>query len=270
MKNLKDYKIELVIPAGRKRYMELLIKYLLREPGWDFLSIWVNTINEDDISYLKSLPNLDSRIKLSYAKEHEPNGNKSIGQFYKECVDCNTVYIKLDDDICYVEPGMVEKLALFRVNNPEFFIVSPIMINNALISYLLQILGKIKLNSAITANCFDRIGWANPLFAEQLHNLFLAKLKQNNLDYFKFTSRPIALNRFSINCISWMGEEFNKFGGIVPYSVDEEEFLSVTKPSQLGKSNCFFGESIVSHFSFYTQREHLDNSGLLEKYKSLI
>ena len=263
------YKVQLVIPAGRKRYMDVLVPQILKQPGWDELRIWVNTRNEDDLRYLDGLPRIDNRISLALPREHQPDGNKTIGQFFKDCIASDTLYIRLDDDICYLEPGAIERLAQYRATHEDPFLVSPIVINNALFSYIFQVLGKIRLDARLTANCLDPLAWRNPGFAESIHNLFLSAVSENKIDHFKFTSRPIAINRFSINCISWLGSEFKKFGGSVPYGEDEEEFLSVTKPTQLGKPNHFFGECVVAHFAYYTQREYLDKTDILERYKAL-
>lgn len=266
----RGYKVSLVIPAGRRRYLELLIPSILRQEGWDELKIWVNTTIPEDLNYLASLPSLDERISLSQPPLYPPNGNTTIGQFFKDCVSPDTVYIRFDDDICFIERDLIKKLAKFRFENPEPFLVTPIVINNAIISYVLQVLGKIFHLKLLTANCLDPLGWKNPEFAEQLHRLFLAVLAENNIDHFKFANRPIAINRFSINCISWLGSEFKKFDGLVPYGADEEEFLSVTKPTQLGRLNYIFGEAIVSHFAFFTQRDHLDKTDILDRYKDLL
>jgi hypothetical protein len=263
------YKVQLVVPAGRKRYMDVLVPQILKQSGWDEFRIWVNTRNEDDLRYLDGLPRIDNRISLALPKEHQPDGNKTIGQFFKDCIAPDTLYIRLDDDICYLEPGAIGRLAQYRATNKEPFLVSPIVINNALFSYLFQVLGKIQVNARLTANCLDPLAWKNSGFAESIHNLFLSALADNQIDRFKFSSRPIAMNRFSINCISWLGSEFERFGGNVPYGEDEEEFLSVTKPTQLGKVNHFFGECLVAHFAYYTQREHLDKTDILERYKAL-
>jgi hypothetical protein len=266
----RGYKVSLVIPAGRQRYLELLIPNILKQDGWDELKIWINTTNPQDLNYIERLPNLDKRISLCRPPLYPPNGNRTIGQFFKDCISPDTVYIRFDDDICFIEPGLIKKLAKFRADDPEPFLVSPIVINNAIISYIFQVLGKLSFPKLLTANCLDDTAWKNPAFAEQLHRLFLAVLAENNLGHFKFSSRPIAINRFSINCISWLGSEFQKFEGIVPYGADEEEFLSVTKPTQLGRFNYIFGEGVVSHFSFFTQREHLDQTDILAMYKDLL
>jgi hypothetical protein len=265
-KQSKNYKVCLVIPAGRERYLRVLIPQLLKQEGWDSLKLWVNTKDSNDLQYIQTLPSLDSRICLESAPKFEPDGFKTIGQFFANCVSPDTVYIRFDDDICFVEKDLVQNLARFRWENKEPFLISPIIINNALCACILQVLGKIRYPYVIYANCWDRIGWRDPVFAERFHQYFLQKSREGKIDHFKFQNRPIAISRYSINCISWLGEEFAKFDGAVPFG-DEEQFLSVTKPTQLGKINMFWGEKIAAHFSFYSQREHLDSTTILEEYR---
>lgn len=61
--------------------------------------------------------------------------------------------------------------------------------------------------------------------------------------------------RVSINGISWLGEEFKKFNGIVE---SEEEDISCKKPLSLKKKNIIYGNFVCCHYAFYTQRELLD------------
>ena len=266
---IDGYNIVLCIPAGRRRYMEVLIPQLLRETGWDELQVWVNTNDADDISYLNGLPALDQRIRLLQLPAGvAANGGWTIHHFYPHCIDEDTVYIRLDDDVCWIEPGTIAKLAAVRIRNQMPFLIYPIIVNNAIVTHIWQALGKISANNYIHAQCMDNIGWKNPKFAENLHRMFLGALAQNNIDHFKFPTRAIALSRMSINCIAWLGREFAKFSGRLG-SNDEEEWLSVTRPTQLGVHNLIYGDSIVAHFSFYTQRDHLDTTDILSRYKEL-
>jgi hypothetical protein len=264
---IDDHRLCLTIPAGRRRYLELLIPQLLRERGWDELQIWVNTARPDDLAYLDGLPALDPRIRLLHLPPGvEPDGPSTICHFFPNCIDGGTVYIRFDDDICYVEPGMVEKLAAFRIAQPKPFLIFPVIVNNAIISHILQGLGRIEARRYIEAQCMDEIGWRDPKFAESLHRNFLKALSDDKIDRFKFATRPIAMSRMSINCIAWRGEEFAKFEGRLGFT-HEEEWLSVTRPTQLASFNLIYGRAVVAHFSFYTQREYLDRTDLLEQYR---
>jgi hypothetical protein len=264
---IDGHRVCLTIPAGRKRYLEVLVPQLLRERGWDELQLWVNTARPEDLAYLDTLPSCDPRIRLVQLPAGvEPNGPSTIHHFFPHCVDPDHVYIRFDDDICYVEPGTVESLAGIRIAEAQPFLIFPVIINNAIISHILQGLGRIKLRKYIEAQCKDPVGWGNPQFAEFLHRSFLKALADGAIDRFKFPSRPIALSRMSINCIAWRGEEFARFGGKLGFT-NEEEWLSVSRPTQIGGYNLIYGQAVVAHFAFYPQRAHLDGTDLLEQYR---
>jgi hypothetical protein len=264
---IEGHRVCLTIPAGRQRYLEVLIPQLFRERGWDELQIWVNTANAGDLAYLDGLPELDPRIRLLRLPAGiEPDGPSTICHFFPNCTDSGTVYIRFDDDICYVEPRTVEKLAAFRIAHAKPFLIFPVIINNAIISHILQGLGRIEAKRYIEAYVMDEIGWEDPIFAESLHRRFLKALEEGEIDKFKFATRPIAMSRMSINCIAWRGEEFAKFEGKLGFT-HEEEWLSVTRPTQLASFNLIYGRTVVAHFSFYTQRKHLDRTDLLEQYR---
>lgn len=260
-------RVALVIPAGRRRYLAVLIPQILRQPGWDELQLWCNTSDEQDLNYIRSLTTLDARIRAITPPERPPNGNETIGQFFRFCTDRDTVYVRFDDDICWIEESLIARLAAFRRSNPQYFLVAPLIVNNAICTYLLQVLGFISpKNFYITASCMDDVAWRNPPFSEMLHREFLHLIGTGAPSQWKFSPRPLAINRFSINCISWLGEEFAKFSGRVPFGKDEEEWLSVIKPAQLGVANCIWGEGIVAHFAFHPQRAHLDRTDILQRY----
>lgn len=263
---IDGHRLCLTIPAGRRRYMQVLVPQILREGGWDELQVWVNTCDPEDLAYLASLPSVDPRIRLVALPDGmTPQGSQTIHHFFANCMDPQTVYIRLDDDICFIEPGALARIARYRLASKQAFLVFPVIVNNAIISHVLQVLGRIRYDRYLRALCMDPIGWKSPEFAERLHRSFLRMLAEGRIDQFKFPSRPIALSRMSINCIAWLGEEFAKFGGKV--GPDEEEWLSVVRPTQIGGHNLIFGDAIVSHFAFYTQREYLDRTDLLELYR---
>jgi hypothetical protein len=258
------------VAAGRRRYLDLLIPQLLRERGWDRLQVWVNTADEADLAYIRTLPGLDDRITLIEARDNPPGGRKSLNPFYRACVDPDTVYIRFDDDIVWVEPGLIERLVEFRLANPAAFLVIPVIINNAMISYILQVQGRITVPGIyLRPSAMDEVAWRNPQFAEGLHRHFIGCATKNTLGQLKFPTQPIAVNRVALQCFAWLGSEFARFGGVLPPEVEEEEFLSAIKPTQLGKANLVFGEGIVAHFAAAPQRAHLEQTDLLEAYREL-
>lgn len=265
----RDYKVVVVIPAGRRRYLELLIPQLL-----DYQSIvdeyrfWVNTTDSDDIEYLK---HKQTEYPLLFTLEFLTipcNGNYSIYSFFKDCIDENTIYIRFDDDIVCMDTLDAFKSFLdFRIDHPEYFLVFANILNNAIITHLHQHFGNLTLeNGVVTYDCMDGLGWKSPIFCKKLHEQVLNK----PISSFRFNTcwRLYEKQRISVNCISWLGSEFKKFNGMV--GQDEEHWLTEIAPNIQQKINCIYGGFVCVHYAFYTQRSHIDSTNILERYKQLI
>ncbi|MCX7641186.1 MAG: hypothetical protein N2Z20_00945 [Elusimicrobiales bacterium] len=209
-----------------------------------------------------------NKINLVPHSEGKINGCLSIGDFFRYCVEDDTIYVRLDDDIVWLEDNFFQNFLDERIKSREYFLVFSLIINNAICTHLLYVNDKIKYHQYIKANAYDEIAWKNNEFVYTLHKWFIKKVKNRDLSDIKLSYYPIALNRFSINCISWFGEDFKKFDGIIVG--DEEEYLTVIKPAQLGKVNLIVGNCIVSHFAFYTQREFLDKTDILSEYEYIL
>ena len=261
----KDYRIVVNTAAGRRRYMQYLVPYIVACPIIDRYDIWVNTHNGADIEFFKQIAAKYPVVNLVWQPDGVVNGNKSINAFYRNCVESNTIYFKLDDDIIWMEPDLIEKMVEFRIMNPEYFVVSPLVINNSLSTYLLQTENKIKLKEYCNADSSHPILWRSGRFAADLHDWFLENyLLTGQWKDLHIGTKPMGMTRFSINAILWFGDELKKFGGKVPG--DDEEFMSCIYPTKRGMANAWNGDVIAAHFAFFTQREELDRMGILERY----
>lgn len=251
--------------AGRRRYMQYLIPYIVSSPIVDRYDIWINTHNGADIEFFRKIAEKFHVVNLVWQPDGVVNGNASINAFYKDCVEDKTIYFKLDDDVVWMEPQAIEKMVDFRIDNPNFFLVSPLVINNSLSTYLLQLERKLKLREYCNADSSHDVLWKSGAFALDLHNWFINNfLRKQEWNKLHLGKKEMGMTRFSINAILWMGEEMAKFKGKVPG--DDEEFLSCIYPTQQGKANAWNGDTIMAHFAFFTQREHLDAGHILEKY----
>lgn len=260
-----DYRVVVNTAAGRRRYMQYLIPYVVSSGIVDRYDIWVNTHNGADIEFFKQVAAQFPVVNLVWQPDGVVNGNASINAFYKDCVESDTIYFKLDDDIIWMEPGLIEKMVKFRIDNPHYFLVTPLVINNALSTYLLEMDGRIKLDAYYNSNASHPFLWRSGIFARELHEWFLDKyLKTGKWDTLHVGRKEMGMTRFSINAVLWFGDEMRKFGGVVPG--DDEEFLSCIYPTRRGVSNAWNGDAIVAHFAFFTQREQLDKAQILEKY----
>lgn len=257
-----------ITPAGRRRYMRLLVPLVLSSKI-DRYDLWMNTDDPFDIEFCEQLATKFSKIQLVECPKKGLKGNRAIAAFYPLAAEPGTIYIKLDDDIVWGEPGFLDVLGEFRKAHPEYFFVSPLVINNALCTNVLQTFGKIRYPKYLPANVHNDIHWTNGRFARVLHEWFIQKIENDQYKELHTANVPFALNRFSINCIAWLGETFRQFGGTIDFR-DDEEFLSVIKPTQLGMVNCIVGSTLVAHYAFFTQRKALDRTSVLEGYRQAL
>ncbi len=234
-----------VTPAGRKKYLKILASYLLSNRHIiDEHHFWLNTENEEDINYIKDLVNENSFFKLIEPKI-KPNWCDSIYHFFKYCIDSNTIYIRFDDDICYIHEDAVKNLLDYRINNPKLLLVYPIIVNNS-------------MNNVLHSQLrFEGDWWTDNEHVRKKHLFFLdllANKKENSLfidNFICYKDARREVLRFNINCICWFGRHFALFDGNV--GVKEELWLSGMAPEIFERYNGVCGTALVSHFSFYTQ-----------------
>jgi hypothetical protein len=176
----------------------------------------------------------------------------------------------MDDDIVWIEPHAIERLVQYRIENTFPFVVFPIIWNNAVCSYYLQLgeqmphwWGRVNTN-----HCMDPVGWADPYFAENIHNHLLNCIESgyvNNL--FLHTSVMLSAgHQFSVSCFAQFSEEYAD-GGVAG---EEEAWHTIKKPFELSRPNVIVPNSLISHFSFYHQRNYLLNeTDILDRYRKL-
>jgi hypothetical protein len=268
----EGYKIVVVTPAGRKAYLQLLIPQIQSMRSVvDEYRLWVNTTDPADIKYMQEEALKDPDfVKLEYLPDSVPhNGNLSIYTFFKNCQDPKTIYVRFDDDIIYIDTLEAFKNFLqYRIENPQYFLVYATILNNAVISHLLQRMGKLDMKAGYAGyECIDEVGWRDPLFAENIHHQILAWPSLNHL-HLGCNWLLAANERVSINCISWLGYDFSTFDGNVGH--DEELWLSCEKPRADNRMNVIYGGFACVHYAFHTQRAHMDGTNVLSSYRKLL
>ena len=290
VKSENNYRVVSVTPAGRERYLRILVPYLLQNR--DIISehhFWLNTVNPGDISFIEGLhqeyPDFFKINRKELFKKAAPN--ECIWQYFIDYTDEGTLYLRFDDDICFIAPGAVKALVERRLAQPEPFLVYGNIINNAICSHIQQKRGMIPVRwGRVLDECMDPNGWDNPRFAERLHNRFLSDIRKGQMNKWLFEDRFVYdYRRFSVNVISWFGRDMKqvpeltcrdlKESGIINPAtgnpVDIEEILiSEIIPRRLSRPCSICGEALFAHFAFYTQRNYLEKATtLLERYHSL-
>ena len=267
---IDGYKVVTCSPVGRKRYVEIQVKYLLQlRDVIDKHIFWINTKDKNDLEYFDSLINQYPNFFEKHELDDDPNfqRNLNVGRFYKYYKDENTVYCKIDDDIVFMELSKFQDFIKFRINNSQYFLVYANTINSGLSFFLHNKFGAFDFNPFPGVEYIsDNEAWKNFSYAKFSFQQLQKRLIENSLNRFHFGKWILTdYERHSINFISWMGSEFAK---IDTWGIDDEKWLSVYKPGERLKPNVIFGDFVVAHYAFFTQRDKLDEDQSVLKFFS--
>ena len=264
------YRVIVVTPAGRQRYLRLLAAHVLASPLVDEWHLWCNTQVPDDLAFVHALAACQPRVRVVEPPLEPPNGTATIGQFFRTAIDGDAIYVRMDDDLVWLEREFFPRFLAERVADRDPLFTFPLIINNAICSWLLKTLQRLDLQVPLRPWCLDPVGWQSHELAEALHRWFLGRIRAGTLDQLRFGRITTALARVSITCIAWFGADLRPMRGEFPPGVDEEEYASVTLPMLLGRTNRITGQAIAAHFAFHPQREHLDATDVLARYQELM
>lgn len=268
-----------VTPAGRRDYLALLVRHLLPLRGvvvrHDF---WVNTADAADIAYMESvaekyapffrLVRVPPPTTLTLRGKSKLGMSYHIGAFYPQAAEPETVYIRLDDDICYIHPGAIEALAGYRAAHAEPLLVYPTIVNNSLMSAMLQERGAFGRE---LGDCpYDTLGrgWNDGRFAEGVHRKFIQAVKRRDISKWQLPNKIFQdYERVSVNCIAWLGSDMARHAQSI--GEFEEGYLACELPKELGRPNALYGAAVVAHFAYGEQRPYLARTNVFEEYKRI-
>ena len=293
--------------AGRKMFIEILFPYIKKyEYRIDEYHIYAATNNQEDLDYIEKFSAENKFVKVFRAE----GGKDPIylwNECYKNSQEEDAVYLKLDDDIVFIDDHLFSDFLDFRKNNPQYPIIYPMIVNNLYTSWILQ--EKMSLEFSQRTNFNERwdtvkhqisnylksnpipdrlihvipeeftlcpIGWGDPEFAKSVHDKFLECLENNQIETFKNTnddSDGMVLHNHppvSINCCAWLGSGMKEYTAKYGDVWQDEIWLSVYLPILSGQPNYIYFNSIVSHFSYYRQMQGgILESNILERYNKI-
>lgn len=267
-------------PFGRERTVSLLVEYMRRERERGIVDeyvLYMNTPDDrvDDRNYGLSLgEKYDWVTCMERPKRHPGPIQRSTGYFYLSAIDRDTVYVRLDDDIVYVQEDAIENLVRKRLEAPAPVAIFGTTWNNAIVSYFFQQQQDFHIPKewgTCGMFCMDPVGWANGQFAVNIHNLLLDKIEAGEADdvrlYMDY-SIP-AGTQFSVSCFASLGSMYadlpNGPGVLVPD--EEESFHTIHEPLRIGGiPNLLTGDALVSHYTFQPQQPWVLSTNILERY----
>lgn len=252
-------KVVVGVVCGRRRYLDKLLPCLERElEDINQVYLWNNTRTKEDDDYLYELEKKYPFAKVfnikSITPTHSKRDSRNVSFFYKYFnKDPDTIYVKMDDDVVYVEPNFFKKMKdCWERNKGKVGLVIANCINNNVCASLQQQQGKVlkdlpKLPLASSAGV-----WLPEcaFLAHEVHSEFSKTLKEGNISDWYFDDY-YTTERVSINAISWMK-------GSIPFwmmKTDDEGWMTELKDlkNRGGKPNVICGNAVCVHFSFYTQ-----------------
>jgi len=299
-------KIVVLTFGGRECYLKILFPLILKyKQHIDEYRLYIATTIQSDIDYMEKFAKENDFVKTVYCNI-DGNiilNDKCLiwNNAYKSCNEDNTVYLKLDDDIVYFDESLFTDFIQYRIKNPNPPLVYPVIINNQFMSWMLQkkniynpeqksqigntwpntisrvyqhIMDNKKIKLRVGDFIHDNeilcpVAWGNLKYCYDLHSQFLKDLQDNNIDKYKF-GKNITLNgapAVSINACSWIGSDLKELMNNYAEMNEDEVWWSVYVPIWTGRSNEVYGNSVVSHYAYYKQRElGLDSTDILDKY----
>ena len=279
----QNYRVIVCIPSGRYRYLRVLLPYLTSARfanTIDEIHLWVNTDVESDLEYFDRMEATFPKVKcirnsvalnktLYDASRNHYQYNDSIFRFYRPCRDDDAIYVKIDDDICFVHDDFFNNIlaSVLDRESTNFACVANVF-NIPYTSKLLQdrgTLGDAKGHSTGDPRC--PFACTDGKFAVYIHEQFLDLVTKGDVNSLCFDSHAIT-GRQRVGTMAWTGKSFQQFGG----RVDERDEVDLTTkiPQSLGKPLWMVGDAIVSHFAFSHQRAELeDRSDVLKRYLEL-
>jgi len=276
----KDRRVVVCVPCGRKKYLRVLLPFLLSERAKivDEVQLWINTDVTEDLQYLKTVSdqfanklrrvvNDGQIVRAAYdAARSNFIFADSICFFYKKTVEPDTIYIKLDDDMCWIHPDFFVNLCDDLIANEDrCFFVSANVMNIATSSKIYQDMGVVGTEAGIcTSDARCPIGCIDGKFAKYLHERFLELHANDEVEKLYFESYE-ATGRHRIGAIAYTGETFAKFGGHV--SAADEKDLTQIIARRLGLPMRTCGNALICHFASAHQRALLeDETDILDRY----
>lgn len=121
---------------GRRQFVSVLDCYLKRNLAkngglLDEVIFVAKTDDQEDLDFLDSL----LAGEPLYSSYHVNSTGLDFSQMYKSCVRGN-IYIKIDDDILFIDDRTIPSMVKRKVEHPEYFAVSANIVNNFGLSWV--------------------------------------------------------------------------------------------------------------------------------------
>lgn len=261
-------RLVVVTPAGRRRYLEILAKYVLRCPEVDRWDLWMNTEDAADIAWMDELEAREPRVSC-VRPDWEWDHNESIAEYYRFAAEPDTVYVRLDDDVVWVADGAIAGLARHRLEDPNPVVVYGNVFNTSFTNAVHQRRGHLTWRfGPVQKSYVDPVGWGHGEFAREAHEAFLRgedreRWSMPNATFAGYDPQPVI-------AISWLGSDMADWWPEIREARTEEMTLAHFLPERLGRPNVLSGRNLFVHYATWCQRAGVDlDPTVLYRYREL-
>jgi hypothetical protein len=273
-----NYRVVTITPIGNYKYADLLSHYLLQNRDIIDQHIWwINTHNTYDISYISTIIcKYRDFFDLYYNNNLKYFGVKNgLSNIYMQFNDKKTIYIKINDDICWMQKDALRELVQFRINNPEYFVIHPFINNTTKATYVLQLLNLFSMDILDISPVVMRkqqlsLSDLKPEISESIHKNFLELIKTDQLSELTNCLPKIVNFLYDYipdHCVCWFGKHFTEFEETA--KIYQKEWISQIESKERQMPTCICTSSIMSHFAFKSHENYLLNkTNILESYKN--
>jgi hypothetical protein len=247
--------------AGRERYLRVLVPYVQTLVSRNLVHevhFWDYTRDPKDAEYIRTLP---FQVLIPETKAHYGN--------YYEYYTCakypepDTVLIKCDDDIVYIDVDAFDRFISDRRKHTGPIFFSPCVINNSVCSILMeqQKLLPMDINE-------DMYG---AKWACEIHKYFLKNIESLKTKSRGIRSVPPDIEwRFNINFLAFLAKDFDTVFKSPHIMEDDEYYFGVFAPKHFSREYYIDMRFFVSHMAYTAQRtEGFDETNFLQKYHDL-
>jgi len=295
----------LVTFGGREASLRILFNYVRKYRKYiSEYHIYVATTNASDIAFMNAFAKENPFVKLidtySEGRLIRTELNLIWDNAYDNCQETDAVYLKLDDDIVFMEESLFTHFVVERIHDNSSPLLYPVILNNSVINSRLEDAGVLNLAKrtemaknwpAIFArhkdffrqspgvvhrlqdyvgesNLLCPVAWGDLSYVCELHATFLKDLFMGHLDKYHIDSYSLdACEPASIAAVAWKGSMLKDYVAKYGSVKSDEQWWSVYLPTWTGARNRVIGNAVVSHYAYYKQRElGLDSKTFLNDY----
>ncbi|KAL7748261.1 hypothetical protein RI367_006220 [Sorochytrium milnesiophthora] len=299
----REHKLSAIVFYGRKASMRILHSYLERnlESNGGLLSeviFVVNTDNHDDLRFLELLLTLQPAFYRKLVVKPVDNMDFSV---HYDWMERDKLYVKIDDDVVFVEDGTIEALLQEKLRDRYLF-VSANIVNHPLLSMFHQTLvpfveyepyrtdPRSMEDNTIVLRPWRRrpsgappptdfhppfwdsdCTWGSWRCAAIVHRNLFDRVRSNTMSLFGYDVHdfhtPDMNARWSINFFILNSTDI--LGKIT--EADDERIIAVELSKQTGKHSASVGtNAAAAHYAYNSQRVNLDKyTNIIDEYMEL-